>query len=274
MVPLAVGNYSLKRIYGTGAGTLPADNPKIGLYKSIDTGLGGALATFTDGPFGSLVGLRFLFSPALEPAGVKYYRIKAPANGAGAWSSLTRPVVPHYSHYDSASKSLWFLPYTLRPRTVGTQNGVFEIPPLNPPNKAAEPYAQWYVIDATVDLMNGYFDTTTDVPHGYGFVDFKLEIFDAAGNRVNPATKWIPFRIPSTEDVWGVITTADPATVNPALVCPEPDPADPTKPDLLVACPAAAFSENLYIWNMAFNGWNRVGPDASAVRAFALIPKS
>ena len=81
------------------------------------------------------------------------------------------------------------------------------------------------MIDATVDLMNGYFDTTTDVPHGYGFADFKLEIFDAAGNRVNPATKGIPFRIPSTEDVWGVITTADPATVNPALVCPDPEDA-------------------------------------------------
>ncbi len=380
IVPLAVGNYSLKRIYGTGAGTLPADNAKIGLYKSIATGLGGSLATFTDGPFGGLVGLRYLFSPALEfdpaPNKVKYYRIKARSNGTGLWSPLTRPVVRHYSHYDPILKSLWFLPYTLGPQTVGAQNGLFEIPPRDPPNKAAEPYAQWYVIDATVDLMNGYFDTTHDVPHGYGLVEFKLELFDPAGTRVNPATKGIPFRIPSTEDVWGVITTADPASVNPALVVADPedasyqtfiftlqvdnrqptaiideptvlpsgnktgpcgmttflatdtsavlpyqarhprsfglysfdiyrgtthldplarvgrvgdfgpsgsfsvtanlkpDPADPSKPDLLNGCPSAAFSENLYIWNMAFDGWNRVGPDANAVRAFALIPKS
>ena len=34
--------------------------------------------------------------------------------------------------------------------------------------------------------------------------------------------------------------------------------------------PEAAFSENLYVWNINFNGWSRVGPDASGVRAFAL----
>jgi hypothetical protein len=49
------------------------------------------------------------------------------------------------------------------------------------------------------------------------------------------------------------------------------DPLASTLTNLLGPCPEAAFSENLYIWNMNFNGWWRVGPDASAVRAFALV---
>lgn len=374
VVPLAIGNYSLKKIYGTGAGTLPADSARIGLYKSIVTGLGGSLATFCNGPFGGVLGLRFLFSPALEAAGIKYYRFKYRVDSAGEWKALTQTVVRHYSHYDAVSKSLYFLPYPLGPRTLGTENALFEIPPADPPNKAVEPFAQWYVIDAAVDLMNGYFDSVSSLPAGSGDVEFKLELFDAAGIRVNPAALGILFRLPATEDVWEVITTADPATVNPALVAPDPeDPAfqtfifrlqidnrqptalidgptispsgnvtgpcgmttfaatdksatlpfqarhprrfgiysftiyrgtvylpalamsgqvgdigasgsfsvsaflkpDPMhlNPDLLDGCPAAAFSENLYIWNMAFNGWTRVGPDASAVRAFALVPE-
>lgn len=367
VVPLAIGNYSLKKIYGSGAGTLPADNAKIGLYKSIDTGLGGSLATFNDGPFGGSLGLRFLFSPALEAAGISYYRIKYRINGAGDWVALAQTVVRHYSHYDALTKSLYFLPYPLGPKTVGTENSLFEIPPFDPPNKAAEPFAQWYVIDAAVDLMNGYFNSVSALPAGHGTVEFKLELFTTIGTRIDPAALGIPIRIPATEDVWGVVTTADPATVNPALVVPDPEaPAfqafilklqidnhpptaiidEPTispsgnvtgpcgmttfeatdvtatlpfqarhprkfgiysftlyrsttylagqarsgqvgdagvsgsfsvtanlRPDLLDSCPAAAFSENLYIWNMAFNGWSRVGPDASSVRAFALLPR-
>ena len=51
----------------------------------------------------------------------------------------------------------------------------------------------------------------------------------------------------------------------------KPDPTDPTKLNLLGKCPKAAFND-LYVGNMAFNGWHRVGPDDSAVRAFALAP--
>jgi hypothetical protein len=40
--------------------------------------------------------------------------------------------------------------------------------------------------------------------------------------------------------------------------------------DLLGPCAEGAFSENLYVYHMNFNGWTRVGPDASAVWAFAL----
>jgi hypothetical protein len=52
------------------------------------------------------------------------------------------------------------------------------------------------------------------------------------------------------------------------------DEGHPELTYLLECCPDAAFSMNLYVWNMSFNGWERVGKDASFVRAFALIPKS
>lgn len=353
VLPLAIGNYSLKKIYGTGAGSLPADNAKIGLYE---TAIG-----FNDGPFGGNLGLRILFSPALESAGVTHYRIKYRVNGTGEWTPLTHEVVRHYSHYDTATESLEFIPYSLGPQTKGSENALFEIPPTDPPNKSTEPSAAWFVIDAKVDLMNGYFNTTSI---SNGFVEFKIELFDTSGNRINPAafgTSTIAFKLPANDDVWNTISTADAVSVNSDLVVPDPEdpvfqafifqlqidnraptaiidepllpsgntvdscgmlryePSDgsieiryqarhPRKfavyrfrlyrattllrteeeqvgdmgpsgsfslimnltPDILDSCPEAAFSEQLYIWNMAFNGWERVGPDDSATRAFAL----
>ncbi len=377
VVPLAIGSYSLKKIYGTGAGTLPKNNtdPDVGLYESISTGLAGTtLSTFSKGPFGGMLGLRYLFSPELEIAGVKYYRIKYRVNGAGEWMPLTSEVVRHYTHYNASADSLEFPSYRLGPNSVGSQNALFEIPPKNTPNYLTEPLARWEVVNPYVDLINGYLDSnqmttgaTTSV--SYGLVEFKLELFNASGNRINPASFMggISFKLPANDDVWDTITTADPSSVNPDLVGPDPEdaafqaftfrlrvdnrqptasipeplinpsgnkagncgvmhylPADesvqmtyeathPAKfgmykfdlyrgpqplhteeggtassgyftfgeanpswsqiPDLLDGCAEAAFSENLYIWNMAFDGWSRLGPDASAVRAFALAKK-
>ncbi len=371
VVPLAIGNYSLKRIYGTGAVPSSPPAPEAGLYESISTGLGGTLATFHRGPFGGMLGLRYLFSGALETSGVKYYRIKYRSNGAGDWIALDHRVVRHYSDYDHATGTLNFPAYELGPRPVGTESNLFEIPPKDPPNLSTDPSAVWVVINAAVDLMNGYLDSR-QVPDGY--VEFKLELFDASGNRINPAsfgTSGISFKLPSNNDIWNTVTTTDPAAVNPHLVVSDPeDPSfqtfifrlvidnrrpravidepyvspsgrrtdscgmlryspsdgsvvmtykarhprrfamyrftlyraasllqkieghaggmgpsgiftvDPTHTgvsllaNLLGTCPAAAFSENLHVWNMAFNGWNRVGPDASAVRAFALTPET
>jgi hypothetical protein len=366
VVFVSVGNYSLKRIYGTGAGNDPA---KIGLYESIDDG-------FVDGPFGGTLQLRLLFSRALEtmsPKPVKFYRIKYKVNGSGDWNPLTHEVVRHYSHFDSGTNSLEFPAYQLGPQTVGSENALFEIPPEDPPNKATEPDADWYVINAHVDLPNAYLSSGAI----NGFVEFKLELFDKDGNRINPPTYGggIPIYIPDNNDIWNTITMMDPATVNPNLVVNDPeDPSfqtfilklvienrkaqafirepvvqpsggeigdcgfiryhtattstPPGNPDTSVKLPfearqhrkfaiyrfkvirkitqkfiqiglvgdmgasglfqpvvplatllagcaegEAAFSENLYIWHKAFNGWSRLQYlDASHVRAFALAP--
>jgi hypothetical protein len=66
--PLAIGNHSLKEIYGTGAGGphITNSDPRVGKYESIKTGLKGSLETFNEGPFGGFIGLRILFSSALQ----------------------------------------------------------------------------------------------------------------------------------------------------------------------------------------------------------------
>jgi hypothetical protein len=359
VIPLAIGNYSLKRVYGTGAGSLPADNAKIGLYESIGTGLGGTISTFNDGPFGRTLGLRLLFSPALETAGIKYYRIKRRINNSGSWEALTHDVVRHYSSWNPATSSIDLLPYQLGQQTVGSENHLFEIPPQDPPNAATDPSAAWQVVDAKVDLMNGFFLSGSEMTHGT--VEFKLELFDSSGNRIDPAGTGINFYLPSNTDVWNTVTTEAASSVNAALVGADPEapafqvfrfslridnrgtvavvsepylnpsstytdicgmlrynPTDTgvTMPyqarhparfamyrfrliksnteihriegqagdmgpsgqfsysaslaTLLGSCTEAAFSENLHVWNMAFNGWHRVGADAGDVRAFAL----
>lgn len=368
IVPMAIGNYSLKRIFGTGAGTLPADNAKIGLYESITSSVG----SFDEGPFGGNMELRYLFSRGLETAGVKYYRVKARTNGTGDWIPLTHDVVRHYSHYDPVIESLTFLPYHLGPRSIGTEHGLFEICPRETPLQATEPDSDWYDLDAHVDRVDAYFNSSgiTD-----GYVEFKIELFNAGGVRVNPATfgtGGIEFRLPNNTDIWNAVTTIDPALVNPTLLVPDPEapafqtfifqlrinhespsgsitepqahpsgatantcgvlrytPTDtsitmtysawqshryaiygyslyrstsdkdllystsgqvggtsatgehtvpaPQKniTDLMGSCPMAAFSENLHIYHMAFNGWSRVGGrDKHYDRPFVLAPQA
>jgi|GEM_PF-1122907 len=368
IVPLAVGNYSLKRVFGTGAGTLPADNAKIGLYETISTSVG----SFDEGPFGGGMELRYLFSRGLETSGVRYYRIKARTNGTGDWVPLTHDVVRHYSHYDPVVESLTFLPYQLGPQTVGTENALFEICPRETPLQASEPDSDWYDLDAHVDRVDAYYNSSAVTD---GYVEFKIELFNAGGVRVNPATfgtGGIEFRLPNNTDIWNAVTTIDPALVNPALLVPDPEapafqtfifrlrinheapngsvaeveaypsgakanacgvlrytPTDtsitmtysawhthgfaryyyslyrstsdkdllysangdvgtssvtgqhsvpaPQKniTNLMGTCPMAAFSENLSVYHMAYNGWNRVGGmDKHYDRPFVLAPEA
>ncbi len=212
----AVGNYSLKKIYGTGAGNAP---DKIGLYSSIET-------RFNDGPFGGTLQFRLLFSRALEKMTkpVKFYRIKYRVNGGGNWIPLVHDVVRHYSHFKQSNKSLEFLAYQLGPRIVGNENALFEIPPADTPNKTSEPEADWYVTNAHIDLPNGYLSTAAI----NGSIEIKMELFDKNGRRINPATHGggIPIYIPANNDIWKKITMANPATVNPNLFVN--DPEDPS----------------------------------------------
>ncbi|PKM76956.1 MAG: hypothetical protein CVU90_09475 [Firmicutes bacterium HGW-Firmicutes-15] len=371
--PVAIGNYSLKKIYGTGAEVSGSADPKIGLYSSLNSGLGGNLAVFQDGPFGGLLGLRILFSNGLLDAGIKYYRVKYRVNGSGDWLATSHLVTRHYSHYNETTEVLEFLPYHLGPQSIGAQSNCFEIRPKNPPNNDAEPDADWYVLDATVDLINAYIDTRSLTS---GYLEIKVELFDQSGQQVKRASLGgtdIPFKLPSNTDILNTITTVDAVTVNPDLVRSDPenpncdvfvfklrfdnrkptafidppvafasgntitdcgivqyevldtgvnllyqarhpgtfgmysfqvirnnsslkyitgrtgdmsvsgsftipaklhqDPAHLSDLFLLKEChDAAAFSLNLNIWNMAFNGWSRVGENTSDVRAFALVP--
>lgn len=359
MLPLAIGNYSLYNVYGTGP-SLSTDSAKAGLYSSIGF-VNGAPLPFNDGPFGGNLSLRLLFSHELEQNDIQYYRIKYRKSGTGDWTPLDSDVFRHYSYYDSVSKSLEFLPYKLGPQSKGTESVLYEIPPLKTP-LYPDPSSQWFVINASVDLMNSYFNSTAGASRiTSGFVDFKIELFDKNGKRIDPASKGIIFKLPGNNNIVDTITTVDP-TFNPNLLVADPEASgfqvfmfrlqidnsatvasidppiilpsgaaagddcgmisymatdssvnmkykamhpkkfaiysftvkrgdslqwnaqgyatdtgtfvkDVPISDLLKNCPAAVFSENLYVWHMNYNGWSRVGPDASDVRAFALTPK-
>nr|WP_010245788.1 hypothetical protein [Acetivibrio cellulolyticus] len=372
--PLAIGNYSLKNVYGTGAdyGAISPYDLRIGRYKEISTGLGGSLDLFKDGPFGGLIGLRVLFSSALLEKGVKFYKIKYRSNGNGDWISTNHEVRRHYSHYNIATKVLEFLPYQLGPQTFGQESNLFEIRPKLPPNIDDEPNADWYVLDAKVDLISGYIDTTL---LSSGFIEIKLELYDKNGTRINPPNfdTGIQFKLPTNVDISDTVETELAYIVNPELIKPDPEnnkytafvfklqidnrtptavieapivmssnntstdcgivhykPGDakvklsyearhpnkfamysfkvircidevistsgqagdmgdsglfeinplikkdtniPKYPYLLKCHEDAAFSMNLMVWNMSYDGWNRVGKDVPYVRAFALVPE-
>ncbi len=176
--PLAIGNYSLKNIYGTGAdaGLISSSDSRIGRYKKINTGLSGSLSSFYDGPFGGLIGIRILFSSTLQDKNIKFYKIKYRSNGTGNWLDANHEVKRHYSHYNNKTKVLEFLPYHLGPQSVNSTGNLFEIRPKFPPNKQTEHDADWYVIDPTVDLMSGYINTNS-IPNGY--VEIKLELYES-----------------------------------------------------------------------------------------------
>jgi hypothetical protein len=133
--PLAIGNYSLKHIYGTGAdaGLISSSDSRIGRYKKINTGLSGSLSSFYDGPFGGLIGIRILFSSTLQDKNIKFYKIKYRSNGTGNWLDANHEVKRHYSHYNNKTKVLEFLPYHLGPQSVNSTGNLFEIRPKFPP---------------------------------------------------------------------------------------------------------------------------------------------
>ncbi len=214
VIPLAVGNHSLFKIHGATTGIAPAS--LIGKYTSKTWNLAGADRVFNNGPFSGNLELRYLFSRKLENEGIKYYRIKYRVNDTGDWLPLTHDVLRHYSHEDPVTNTITFLPYNLGPQPVGSENYLYEICPKLTPNHAAEPDADWYDLNAHVDRVDGYFNSSSIAD---GEVTFKIELFDSLGNRVNPAsaTKPIDFFVPKNDDIWGTILT------DPAPMVPDPE---------------------------------------------------
>ena len=69
-------------------------------------------------------------------------------------------------------------------------------------------------------------------------------------------------------------TAAANAAGMPGAIPPSP-PGDPlpTVDSLLDACVLAGFTENMYVWHGATDGWSRQSQyDSSAARAFVLAP--
>lgn len=136
-----------------------------------------------------------LFTP--DPATgrfVQYYRwsyrkIANPGPGGASvsddWHIMPRNVVRHYRQTDPGTGNTSYLPYTLGPQTVGTEDGLCEIQPLDPPPNPTE---EWVVVDAHEDLASAHFQTTAvagaSAAVQAGYYELKLELFDDQGHPV------------------------------------------------------------------------------------------
>jgi hypothetical protein len=174
---------------------------------------------------------------------VKYYRwsyrkVANPGPGGGSvsdnWHIMSRNVVRHYRQTDPGTGNTSYLPYPLGPQTVGTEDGLCEIQPINPPPNPTE---EWVVVDAHEDLASAHFQTTqvagASAAVQAGYYELKLELFDDQGTRVvlrdlsNPSDpKGIDLKVTNVPAPFGqgavstrtVNRPGDPTTWDAALV--------------------------------------------------------
>ena len=209
---MAIGNSSVWRIHGAN------DDTHVGA-PGYQPNLRGLL----DGmrPWGGTLRPRLEFDNSLrDTLGVRYYRVsfKRPAEPAGAWRPSTEAVNRHYTH--EVGDDLILQQYALGPVTVGASPHLYEIPPALPP------LGQWSIPNAVLDTQSAVFDTTavapgtpfdgTGTPVGPdqgGLWQIKVELFDAAGNQVDPEVLGIKWRVPESDDLTGTIDTRDAAAL-------------------------------------------------------------
>ena len=194
---MAIGNFPLSRIHGTGQA--------LGAPTAQNLGL-------TDGesPWGGLLRPRLEFDNSLrDNLGVKYYRLswKRDAEPVSAYKPLTASIGRHYAHM--VGSDLVLDAYPLGPQTVGTEGNLFEIPPAIPP------LGQWSIPDAVEDTASGKFNTVTADGTEIldGLVQIRVELFDTAGAAVNIGALGIRYFVPTSTDLSGTIHTVDAATM-------------------------------------------------------------
>ena len=194
---MAVGNFPLSRIHGTGQA--------LGASTAFNLGL-----TDGDAPWGGLLRPRLEFDNSLRDSlGVKYYRLswKRDAEADSAYKHLNGAISRHYAHM--IASDLVLDAYALGPTTVGSEGNLFEIPPSIPP------LGQWSIPDAVEDTTSGKFNTVAadGTPVMDGKVQIRVELFDASGAPVNILAKGIRYFVPTSTDLSGTIHTVDASTL-------------------------------------------------------------
>jgi hypothetical protein len=194
---MAIGNFPLSRIHGTGQALGPATPGNLGL---------------TDGeaPWGGYLRPRLEFDNALRDSlGVNYYRLswKRDSEPDAAYKHLNGPISRHYAHM--IGTDLVLDAYALGPITVGSQGNLFEIPPSLPP------LGQWSLPDVVEDTTSGKFNTVAadGTPLLEGKVQLRVELFDSAGSPVNISAKGIHYYVPTSTDLSGTIHTVEASTL-------------------------------------------------------------
>lgn len=209
---MAVGNTSVWRIHGAN------DSTKLGApgHNAAQHGLLDDAA-----PWGGSLRPRLEFDNSLRSdLGLRYYRVscKRASEDETQWRPNIEAINRHYTH--EVGGDLIVEQYPLGPNTVGTQPHLCEIPPALPPE------GQWSLPNVVFDTQSAVLPTATFAP-GHGFDDggtpvgvdegglwqIKVELFDAAGNLVDPEALGIKWRVPATGDLTGTIQTRDAAAL-------------------------------------------------------------
>ena len=205
----AIGNTSLKAIYGGGAPGATAANR--GLLTS------GA-------PWGGVLRPRLDFDNSLRASlGVQYYQLSWRAGTSGSWTPFNAEVNRHYAHM--VGSDLVISPYRLGPNPMvvgGHTLQLYEIPPAVPP------VGQWTVANAVLDTENGELNSTLVAPglaynpdgtvvtgttDGSGLYQIELRLFDASGNEINIGAAGIKYVVPDNVSLSGTIHTVNANTV-------------------------------------------------------------
>jgi hypothetical protein len=110
--------------------------------------------------------------------------------------------------------------FPLGPHTVGSEGGLFEIPPAIPPA------GQWSLPDVVEDTASGKFDTVAADGSALmgGQVQLRVELFDADGVRVDTGALGIRYVVPTSTVLTGTVHTVDASTLGlvagPTMVLP------------------------------------------------------
>jgi hypothetical protein len=218
---MAIGNTSVWRTHGANTTTkVGAAGHDPDLYGLVDG----------SNPWGGTLRPRLEFDNSLRSdLGVMHYRVsyKRATDPDTEWQHSTEAVNRHYTH--EVGGDLILEQFPLGPNTVGTTPHLYLIPPALPPE------GQWSIPNAVLDTQSAVIPTTAVAP-GVGFDgagmpagpdqgglwQIRVELFDAAGNLVDPEALGIKWRVPESNDLTGTIPTEDAATlglVNAALNC-------------------------------------------------------
>ena len=212
VVFMAVGNTSVWRIHGanttTAVGTVGHVPARVGLLD--DTA-----------PWGGTLRPRLEFDNALRDSlGVKFYRVsfKRPTEPDAAWRDSTTEVTRHYIH--TVGTDVVITPFPLGPNPVGATTNLYEIPPALPP------FGQWSLPDVVLDTQSAVIPTdayapgvdfnSSGIPAGPdngGQWQIRVDLFDAAGNQVDPEALGIAWRVPASNSLTGTIPTENAADI-------------------------------------------------------------
>lgn len=157
-------------------------------------------------PFGGNLYFLLQFSSGLPKTGIYYYKWKYCKTHRPDLSVLVAsPTDTDFTDMDNTVNKSYTFEYKdffnitrfdsksvkLGPNTVGTQDNLYQIPPINPamaPFNASETSPQWDQNTASINFDSNSLD-------GDGLYEFRLELFDKAGNKVTNLPRTI-FQVP------------------------------------------------------------------------------